>query len=150
MLKIRHSRDRLIFNMGISILGKDDLYIETGPCLCCVSEAAMADPEGVELVGFAPRDDDGGSSRSPEGIWEPQPEPETGITLERWTKWVSQRLVGAGLTRKLEGNVYGKFGHQCTLFINLILNNLPGLMCMKITMVPFHPSGLRAGGVLLY
>ena len=35
MLKIRRSRDRLIFNMGISIPGKDGLYIETGPlCLC--------------------------------------------------------------------------------------------------------------------
>ena len=31
MLKIRRSRDRLIFNMGIPIPGKDDLYIETGP-----------------------------------------------------------------------------------------------------------------------
>ena len=34
MLKIRRSRDRLIFNMGISIPGKDGLYIEMGPrCL---------------------------------------------------------------------------------------------------------------------
>ena len=32
MLKIRRSRDRLIFNMGIPIPGKDGLYIETGPC----------------------------------------------------------------------------------------------------------------------
>ena len=31
MLKIRRSRDRLIFSMGIPILGKDGLYIETGP-----------------------------------------------------------------------------------------------------------------------
>ena len=31
MLKIRHSHDRLIFNMGISITRKDGLYIETGP-----------------------------------------------------------------------------------------------------------------------
>ena len=33
MLKIRRSRDRdrLIFNMGIPIPGKDGLYIETGP-----------------------------------------------------------------------------------------------------------------------
>ena len=31
MLKIRRSRDHLIFNMGIPILGKDGLYIETGP-----------------------------------------------------------------------------------------------------------------------
>ena len=31
MLKIRRSRDRLIFNMGIHIPGKDGLYIETGP-----------------------------------------------------------------------------------------------------------------------
>ena len=29
--KIRRSRDRLIFKMGIPILGKDGLYIETGP-----------------------------------------------------------------------------------------------------------------------
>ena len=31
MLKIRRSCDRLIFNMGIPIPGKDSLYIETGP-----------------------------------------------------------------------------------------------------------------------
>ena len=31
MLKIKWSRDRLILNMGISIPGKDCLYIETGP-----------------------------------------------------------------------------------------------------------------------
>ena len=31
MLKIRRSRDRLIFNMGIPIPGKDSHYIETGP-----------------------------------------------------------------------------------------------------------------------
>ena len=32
MLKIRRSRDRRIFNMGIPISGKDGLYIETEPC----------------------------------------------------------------------------------------------------------------------
>ena len=31
MSKIRWSRDRLIFNMVIPILGKDGTYIETGP-----------------------------------------------------------------------------------------------------------------------
>ena len=31
MLKIKWSRDRLIFNMGIAIPGKDSLYIETAP-----------------------------------------------------------------------------------------------------------------------
>ena len=31
MLKIRRSHDRLIFNMGIPIPGKDGLYIDTGP-----------------------------------------------------------------------------------------------------------------------
>ena len=31
MLKIRRSRDRLIFDMGIPIPGKDGLYIEKGP-----------------------------------------------------------------------------------------------------------------------
>ena len=31
MLKIRRSHDRLIFNMGIPIPGKDGLYIEAGP-----------------------------------------------------------------------------------------------------------------------
>ena len=33
MLKIRLSRDRLIFNTGIPTPEKDGLYIETGPCL---------------------------------------------------------------------------------------------------------------------
>ena len=32
MLKTRRSRNRLIFNMGIPIPGKDGLYIEIGPC----------------------------------------------------------------------------------------------------------------------
>ena len=31
MLKIRRSRDRLIFNIGIPIPGKDGLDIDTGP-----------------------------------------------------------------------------------------------------------------------
>ena len=31
MLKIRRSRDLLIFNMGIPIPGKDGLYVEKGP-----------------------------------------------------------------------------------------------------------------------
>ena len=30
-VKMRQSHDRLIFNMGIPIHGKDSLYIETGP-----------------------------------------------------------------------------------------------------------------------
>ena len=34
MLKIRLSRDRLIFNMVIPIPGKDVLYIEAGPWIC--------------------------------------------------------------------------------------------------------------------
>ena len=34
MLKIRRSRGRLIFNMGIPIPWKDGLYIETGPYFC--------------------------------------------------------------------------------------------------------------------
>ena len=33
MLKIRRSRDRLIFNMGIPILVRQHLYIETAPAL---------------------------------------------------------------------------------------------------------------------
>ena len=32
MLEIRRSHGRLNFKMGILIPGKDDLYIETGPC----------------------------------------------------------------------------------------------------------------------
>ena len=31
MLKIKRSDDRLIFNMGIPIHGKVDIYMETGP-----------------------------------------------------------------------------------------------------------------------
>ena len=31
MLKIRRSRDRIIFNMGIPIPGKDSIYVKTGP-----------------------------------------------------------------------------------------------------------------------
>ena len=34
MLKLRRSRDRLIFNMGIPIPGKDSFYIGTGSSLC--------------------------------------------------------------------------------------------------------------------
>ena len=36
MLKKRRSHDRLFFNIGIPIYGKDGLYIETGPRLLCV------------------------------------------------------------------------------------------------------------------
>ena len=37
MLQIRQSRDHYIFNMGIPIPGKDNLYIDTGPgCLFCI------------------------------------------------------------------------------------------------------------------
>ena len=38
MLKIRRSHDRLIFKMGISIPGKDSLYIKTGPELSASSK----------------------------------------------------------------------------------------------------------------
>ena len=38
MLKIRQSRDNVIFNMGIPIPGKDGLYIESGPM--CVIETS--------------------------------------------------------------------------------------------------------------
>ena len=34
MLKIRRSRDRIIFHIGISIPGKDGVYIETGSWFC--------------------------------------------------------------------------------------------------------------------
>ena len=34
MLKLRRSRDRLIFNMGIPIPGKDSFYIGPGSSLC--------------------------------------------------------------------------------------------------------------------
>ena len=37
MLKIRRSRDRLIFSMGIPIPGKDGLYIATGPWIIWAS-----------------------------------------------------------------------------------------------------------------
>ena len=40
MLKIRRSHDRLIFNMGIPIPGKNGLYIETGP-RCCFNGTVM-------------------------------------------------------------------------------------------------------------
>ena len=42
MLKIRWSCDRLIFNMGIHIPGKDCLYIETGPWLPIEYHSQMA------------------------------------------------------------------------------------------------------------
>ena len=45
MLKIRRSHDRLIFNMGIPIPGKDGFYIhiETGPC-------CFPSPSGSDMV----------------------------------------------------------------------------------------------------
>ena len=45
MLKIRRSRDRLIFNMGIPIPGKDGLYIETGPWFS--RNIPVSSPEGL-------------------------------------------------------------------------------------------------------
>ena len=47
MLKIRRSRDRLIFNMGIPIPGKGDLYIETGPRAVPVVVFPIALAEGA-------------------------------------------------------------------------------------------------------
>ena len=44
MLKIRRSRDRLIFNMGIPVPGKDGLYIETMPWIIrilCANEQML-------------------------------------------------------------------------------------------------------------
>ena len=46
MLKIRWSRDRLIFNMGITIHGKDNLYIETGPRSLNLTSAYYDLPSG--------------------------------------------------------------------------------------------------------
>ena len=42
MLKIRRSRDCLIFKMGIPIHGKDSLYIEPGPRVLVVRELRLA------------------------------------------------------------------------------------------------------------
>ena len=41
MLKIRRSHERLIFNMRISIPGRDGLYIEAGPCSLVVSSLVV-------------------------------------------------------------------------------------------------------------
>ena len=38
MIKIRRSRDRLIFNVGITIPGKDGLYTDRGPRLLRLQE----------------------------------------------------------------------------------------------------------------
>ena len=51
MLKIRRSRDRLIFNMGIPIPGKDGLYIETGPRLFIFQDHFTVDcPSTREVI----------------------------------------------------------------------------------------------------
>ena len=43
MVKIRRSRDRLVFNMGIPIPGKDCLNIEMGPCSRSDAAAVASD-----------------------------------------------------------------------------------------------------------
>ena len=48
MLKIRRSHDRLIFNMGIPIPGKDSLYIETGPQPFSIPEIQMELIHGIQ------------------------------------------------------------------------------------------------------
>ena len=58
MLKIRRSRDSLIFNMGIPIPGKDGLYIEMGPCFPTASfpgdeVSVHYDPMIAKLVVWA-------------------------------------------------------------------------------------------------
>ena len=51
MLKIRRSRDRLIFNMGLPIVLRRHLYIETAPCLCCrTAPTYIQDAESVITV----------------------------------------------------------------------------------------------------
>ena len=51
MLKIRRCRDRLIFNMGIPIPGKDGLYIETGPWKSSVAVTVVI---GIHTFGAKP------------------------------------------------------------------------------------------------
>ena len=58
MLKIRRSRDRLIFTMGIPIPGKDGLYIETGPwchqtTICRTRSLFFFPFEDHDLIWFA-------------------------------------------------------------------------------------------------
>ena len=58
MLKIRRSRDRLIYNMGIPIPGKDGLYIEMGPssfCLAIPRYQGSRGPHGAHLGPVGPR-----------------------------------------------------------------------------------------------
>ena len=58
MLKIRRSHDRLIFNMEIPILGKNGLYIKTGPwygiSIVSIQEEiiGMTIPSIVTLLGI--------------------------------------------------------------------------------------------------
>ena len=52
MLKIRQSRDRLIFNIGIPIPGKDGLYIETGPWLLPLSLLCCMPYHAFQMIWF--------------------------------------------------------------------------------------------------
>ena len=61
MLNIGRSHDRLIFNMGIPIHGKDGLYIETGPFLLSIPdnddahrvETEMSHAKKTQILVFA-------------------------------------------------------------------------------------------------
>ena len=48
-LKIRRSQDRLFFNMGILILVRRHLYIETAPCFLCFPEYGAEVPVHADL-----------------------------------------------------------------------------------------------------
>ena len=50
MLKMRRFHDRFIFNMGISIPGKDGLYIETGPAFSLIDEPRCVHCEDLEKI----------------------------------------------------------------------------------------------------
>ena len=49
MLKIGQSRDRLIFNIGLPIPGKDGPYIETGPWCLRLNTASLAGFPGLSF-----------------------------------------------------------------------------------------------------
>ena len=52
MSKVRRSRNRLIFNMGIPITGKDGLHIETGPWSFYFSDLCWAVNTSSDWYGY--------------------------------------------------------------------------------------------------
>ena len=94
MLKIRRSGDRLIFNMGIPIPGKDSLYTETGPRSHGIQEI-KAPPDW--LLQCCP-------------VTEPRARPSPVVTPHSWSQYNKSRTPATPFASE----IYQLLGYSLT------------------------------------